>query len=113
MSAAAPASSATAGPATVWSRARGNVGFLTGAAICCALVLAAFLAPWIAPFDPNRQMAGPQLSDPTWAHWMGTDSFGRDTLSRVIWGARISLWVGVLATLLAMLTDLSSVRIES
>jgi peptide/nickel transport system permease protein len=62
----------------------------------------ALFAPWIAPFDPNKQMVGGQLADPSARNWLGTDSFGRDVFSRIVWGARISLWVGVLATLIAM-----------
>jgi peptide/nickel transport system permease protein len=101
MSAAAP----TATPARVstWTRARGNVAIITGLAICLTLVAMAILAPWVAPFDPNKQMLGPQLADPSATHWFGLDSFGRDVFSRIVHGARISLWVGVVATLAAML----------
>ena len=88
---------------STWTRARKNVGIIVGSLICLTLVMAAVLAPWIAPFDPNKQMLGAQLADPSARHWLGLDSFGRDVASRIIWGARISLWVGVLATLIAML----------
>jgi peptide/nickel transport system permease protein len=67
------------------------------------LVAMALFAPWIAPYDPSKQGLGPQLADPSGAHWFGLDSFGRDVFSRIVWGARISLWVGVSATLAAML----------
>jgi peptide/nickel transport system permease protein len=88
---------------TTWTRARKNPGIIVGSLTCAVLVIAAIFAPWIAPFDPNKQMLGPQLADPSARHWLGLDSFGRDVASRLIWGARISLWVGVLATLIAML----------
>ena len=88
---------------STWTRARGNPAIITGTLICAILVALALFAPWIAPYDPNKQMLGTQLADPSAKHWLGLDSFGRDVLSRIIWGARISLWVGVVATLAAML----------
>ena len=54
---------------------------------------------WIAPFDPNEQDVLLKLEPPSAAHLFGTDAFGRDVLSRVIFGARISLFVGAFATL--------------
>ncbi len=101
MSAASPA--ATPARVSTWTRARGNVSILLGLAICLTLVTMAVFAPWVAPFDPNKQMLGTQLADPSAKHWFGFDSFGRDVFSRIVYGARISLWVGVVATLMAML----------
>lgn len=68
------------------------------------LVLAALLAPWIAPYDPNAQPDIVALKDlaPSLAHPFGTDPYSRDVLSRVIYGARISLSVGALATAIAI-----------
>ena len=63
------------------------------------MVAIAIAAPWIAPFDPNDQDVLLKLEPPSAAHWFGTDAFGRDVLSRVIYGARISLFVGAFATL--------------
>ena len=100
MSAAAPSNPARV---STWTRARGNPAIIVGSLICLALVACAVFAPWIAPFDPNKQMLGTQLDDPSAKHWFGLDSFGRDVFSRIVWGARISLWVGVVATLIAML----------
>ena len=69
-----------------------------------ALVVAlAIAAPVLAPYDPNDQNILEKLRSPTAEHWFGTDSFGRDTLSRILYGARISLVIGVASTLLAML----------
>lgn len=69
-----------------------------------ALVVAlAIAAPVLAPYDPNDQNILEKLRAPTAEHWFGTDSFGRDTLSRILYGARISLVIGVASTLLAML----------
>lgn len=60
-------------------------------------VLVAVLAPLLAPYDPLAQQVGPRLSFPSLSHWMGTDGFGRDIMSRVIFGTRISLLVSVVA----------------
>jgi peptide/nickel transport system permease protein len=69
-----------------------------------ALVVAlAIAAPVLSPYDPNDQNILEKLRSPTTEHWFGTDSFGRDTLSRILYGARISLVIGVASTLLAML----------
>jgi len=66
-----------------------------GLAAAVILVLAALLAPWIAPADPAAQNLPARLQAPSHAHWMGTDELGRDTLSRTLYGARISLLVAV------------------
>jgi peptide/nickel transport system permease protein len=73
-----------------------------GLAVFLIVVVAAILAPVLAPFDPNDQNILEKLRAPTFEHWLGTDSFGRDTLSRVVYGARISLIIGVVSTLAAM-----------
>jgi peptide/nickel transport system permease protein len=59
------------------------------------LLLAALLAPWIVPADPAAQNLPIRLSSPSRVHWMGTDELGRDILSRVIFGARVSLLVAI------------------
>jgi peptide/nickel transport system permease protein len=59
------------------------------------LLLAALLAPWVAPADPAAQNLPERLAGPSRAHWMGTDELGRDILSRTLFGARISLLVAV------------------
>jgi peptide/nickel transport system permease protein len=68
-----------------------RVGFITG----LGLVVAALLAPWIAPADPATQNLPARLESPSRSHWMGTDELGRDILSRTLYGARISLLVSV------------------
>ncbi|MEM0906561.1 MAG: ABC transporter permease [Pseudomonadota bacterium] len=65
----------------------------------CAL---AIFAPWIAPYDPIDQSILDRLKPPSAEHWFGTDFYGRDTLSRILYGARISLVIGLLAIGLAM-----------
>jgi len=73
-----------------------------GLVVFLIVVVAAILAPVLAPFDPNDQNILEKLRSPTLEHWLGTDSFGRDTLSRLVFGARISLIIGVVSTLAAM-----------
>lgn len=72
-----------------------------GLGLLAGLVVLAVAGPWIAPFDPLEQ-AGPVLSAPSADHWMGTDQLGRDVLSRVIHGARISLLIGFLSVVIAV-----------
>ncbi len=70
---------------------------VAGAVIVVALFLVALAAPWIAPWDPYDFDAKHVLEGPSAAHWLGTDGLGRDVLSRMIYGARISLLVGFVA----------------
>ena len=65
-----------------------------GAAIVLLMLLVAVIAPWIAPYDPVAVDFGAMLSPPGAKHWLGTDSFGRDVLSRLIYGSRTALFVG-------------------
>ncbi|CAI8952181.1 MULTISPECIES: ABC transporter permease [Pseudomonas] len=80
-----------------------NKLFVFGALLLLLIILAAAFAPWLAPYEPNKIVFSQKLLAPNWAHWMGTDEFGRDILSRVLYGARTSLIIGVSVTLIAML----------
>ena len=73
-----------------------------GAAIALGFALAALAAPWLAPYDPEAIALGVNLQGPSRGHLFGTDSLGRDVLSRTIWGARISLTIGFVSVGLAM-----------
>ena len=75
---------------------------LTGVVIVGALVSAAVLAPWLAPYDPTERVARPFLS-PSWDHLLGTNDIGQDLLSEMIFGARVSLTVGIVAAAVALL----------
>ena len=66
-----------------------------GFAAAAILLLSAMLAPWIAPADPAAQNLAARLEPPGWAHWMGTDELGRDVAARVLYGARVSLFVAI------------------
>jgi len=80
-----------------------NKLFVFGALLLLLIILAAVFASWLAPYEPNKIVFSQKLLAPSWAHWMGTDEFGRDILSRVLYGARTSLVIGVSVTLIAML----------
>ncbi len=71
-----------------------------GALIVVLMALAALLADWIAPYDYLETNYTSIMAAPSWAHWMGTDSFGRDLLSRIIHGSRTALLVGLTSSLL-------------
>ena len=74
---------------------------LLGLIVLVTLSLAALLAPWITPYDPNEMMFD-MIGAPSWAHPLGTDDLGRDLLSRLIYGARISLFVGLSTVAIAL-----------
>lgn len=71
-----------------------------GAAVVLVILFAALLAPVIAPYDPTLQETASRLMPPTAAHWLGTDAFGRDILSRLIYGARPTLLLVLIVVLL-------------
>ncbi|MGJ4857945.1 ABC transporter permease [Labrys sp. KB_33_2] len=73
---------------------------LIGASVLALLVFMALAAPLIAPYDPNLQDSAIRLAAPSWQHWLGTDGFGRDLLSRLIYGAQPTLLLIVLVTVL-------------
>ncbi|PNU22127.1 peptide ABC transporter permease [Bacillus stratosphericus] len=70
-----------------------------GSVIVFLFLILAIFAPIIAPYGINEQSLGERFSAPSAAHWFGTDDFGRDIFSRVVHGARISLWVGFFSVL--------------
>lgn len=110
MSATAPAAPpSTPTPATskparrgAFARATRSGGLILGIVVVIVMIAAAIAAPWIAPFGPDDQDVLLVLAEPSTTHWFGTDAFGRDVLSRVLWGSRISLYVGFVATLLGV-----------
>jgi len=73
-----------------------------GAVVVVVFAGVALLAPWVAPYDPEGIALGENLAAPSWRHPFGTDSLGRDVLSRTIWGARISLTIGFVSVGLAI-----------
>lgn len=83
--------------ATLWRRLRKSPSAMAGLAIVVIFMGAGLLAPWIAPHDPLRPDFGRAREGPTWDSPLGRDELGRDILSRIIYGARISLWIGFIA----------------
>ena len=79
-------------------RLRKNKLAMTGLIILLLLIAASLLAPWIAPYGYDDQDVTRRFLSPCPEFWMGTDSLGRDIFSRVLYGGRISLMVGILAT---------------
>ncbi len=84
-------------------RAKHHSGFLIGMSIILVVGICAIFAPWIAPYNPFDQDISRRLINPiwgpnsTWDNPLGTDAFGRDYLSRLIWGARVSMVIGIVA----------------
>ncbi len=85
-----------------WRRLKKNRLALVGGAILAGFLLLALAAPLVAPHDPFEQDLYNRLSSPSLTHPFGTDDFGRDVLSRVVHGARISLRIGLVAVVIAL-----------
>ena len=81
----------------VWRRLKRNRGSMVGLGVVALLFAMALLAPLVAPYPPNSMDMKARLQAPSAAHLMGTDSYGRDILSRIVFGSRISLFVGFVA----------------
>jgi peptide/nickel transport system permease protein len=87
----------------MWFTFSRNKTALAGGVIALFIVFIAILAPWISPQDPLEQDPLARLGEVSEKHWLGTDDFGRDVFSRIIWGSRISLLIGGASVLLGML----------
>ncbi|HST40631.1 MAG TPA: ABC transporter permease [Conexibacter sp.] len=118
MSATTPlaASAGPAGPAAASARrgllatVRGRLNWqlALGGSVLALIALVALLAPLIAPFDPNRQDLMMVLTSPGDVHWAGTDGIGRDLLSRLMYGARVSLGVAGLGMLVSIVVGVGA-----
>lgn len=86
----------------IWLTFKRNKTAIAGLVIASLIVLMAILAPWISPMDPLDQDAVNRLSWGIEGHFLGTDDFGRDVLSRIIWGSRVSLTIGAASVLLGL-----------
>jgi len=92
----------------VWRKLVRNPAALAGAVVLVLVIGAAVFAPWVAPQDPARQSLIRRFTPPIWAeggksaHVLGTDQVGRDILSRIVYGARVSLLVGVAAVAVSL-----------
>ncbi|MEM4311674.1 MAG: ABC transporter permease [Nitrososphaerales archaeon] len=79
-----------------------NAKGLFGGILLFIVILVALLAPIIAPYDPNKISSEERLNPPNLTHFFGTDELGRDIFSRIVWGARISLFVGLISVTIAL-----------
>lgn len=86
--------------AEFWRRFRHKYVALGAGCLLLALLVAALAAPLIAPYGPATPDYDAVLEGPSWIHWCGTDAYGRDVFSRIIWGGRISLTIGFLSVAL-------------
>ena len=88
---------------SIFRLAASDVNFVVGTVLILVFVAFAIFAPLLAPYDPLEVNAIAALQSPSAAHWLGTDEYGRDLLSRVIWGSRASLAVAIGAAVLSAL----------
>ena len=86
---------------------RRNPRMIVGGTVVLAWLFIAAFAPWIAPYDPIKVNVSDSLIPPSPGHWLGTDDLGRDVLSRVMWGARVSLSVGVISVSIGLIVGTS------
>ena len=85
-----------------WLRLGKNRAAVTGGVVLVIMVVLAILTPWIAPYGYETQNLDLGATPPSAAHWLGTDIFGRDLLTQILYGGRISLAVGFIATAVAL-----------
>jgi len=88
----------------LWRDFQANRLAMAGFVIVLFLIASALLAPWLAPYDPAAQELANRLSVPTAAHWLGTDELGRDVLSRLLFGAQVTL--GMVLSVVIMVAPL-------
>ena len=86
-----------------WIKLRKNKLALVGFVILLFLIVVSLLTPWIAPYSYEEQNLMLGATAPSAAHWLGTDIFGRDMLTRIMYGGRVSLMVGFIATAVALI----------
>lgn len=91
-------------PGGLWLAFTQNRLAWVGLVLLALIVLVALLAPWLAPHDPLEQNIVARLEPPSAEFWLGTDSYGRDVLSRLIYGARNSITLALLTTALSFVT---------
>jgi oligopeptide transport system permease protein len=90
-----------------WVRLRKNHLAVMGLCVLVFMIVVALLTPWIAPYAYDAQNLDLGATPPSTAHWLGTDIFGRDMLTQIMFGGRISLAVGFIATAVALLIGVS------
>ncbi len=89
--------------ADAWYRLKQNRFALAGLLFLCVLSILCVLAPWVAPYGYEQQNLELGATPPSFEHWLGTDTFGRDMLTRILYGGRVSLAVGLITTSVALI----------
>jgi peptide/nickel transport system permease protein len=97
-----PADPSSSELADLWRRLQRNRAAVAGAAIVLAFIVLAVLAPVLVPFNPTQGNLNDRLQSFSSTHWLGTDELGRDLLSRILYGARISLQIQIVAVVLSL-----------
>ncbi len=90
-----------------WVRLRKNKLAMFGLGFLVFIIVVCILAPWIMPYGYEEQDLRLGASSPSMAHWLGTDTFGRDLLTRILYGGRMSLMVGFIATSVALVVGVT------
>lgn len=90
-----------------WLRLKKNKLAMFGLVTLIIVSIACLFAPWITPYGYEQQNLALGASGPSWQHWMGTDTLGRDLLTRVLYGGRVSLAVGLIATSVALIVGVT------
>lgn len=88
--------------ADAWIRLKQNKLAIFGLIVLVCITVLCLLTPWIAPYGYEEQNLALGASPPSWQHWLGTDNLGRDLLTRILYGGRVSLMVGIIATAVAL-----------
>ncbi len=88
--------------ADAWVRLQKNRLAVSALVYLCVVALLCLITPFIAPYGYEEQNLVLGASPPSWEHWLGTDIFGRDMLTRILYGGRVSLAVGLIATVVAL-----------
>ena len=92
---------------SAWRRLRESPALIAGLLLLAAIVIAVVVGPLLTGYSPNDQDTANILAGPSSAHWLGTDQLGRDYLSRLIWGCRISMLIGVTVTIVSALIGIT------
>lgn len=90
-----------------WRKFKRHKVALVAAIVLTIIVVLCLLAPWIAPYDYRVQDTSNTLQSPNWDHLMGTDTLGRDVFSRLLWGGRVSILVGIATALIVGLVGIT------
>ena len=86
----------------IWTFIRRHPRIAIGGSLMAILIVLSLLAPWIAPYDPLKLNVSQRLKPPSETYWFGTDAYGRDVLSRTLWGGQISLVIAASVAVLSM-----------